>query len=428
MTAPVKNNQVPQNDPYADPYADEGYSDPYGDYYGDEGMAVEGEDEFVGGEEGAESAPLTIDYARQAVRDLEDMLKLNEDLSSEDIKDIKAQLSVLKGKINAAAGMSPAAQEKILGSINEKLFELENTILGNGEGGDGSMKSQIEKTKEKAAEYKAQGLIGQTAYDKIMDDLNKAEALLDIEGESEEGSPQIQELIDSAQESLVTGTSTAEGAQSLEQYGDPEEIQEIAEKHGLDLDNMPNPPTKEVFDFLMEINPELASLQQGIADGFTKLGTDRDAALAACNAQNAANTACTSDNDNTDMTNFQKAYDIKAHEDATSKDIASKMKEFSDKVVAMLGAIPTYDKVEITASGSTDWASADKITIGGTQIDLINNSNGGLLVGSADADDTFNIPTIQWDYGGDGNWDNHGGVPSVNGHGETVNYNEYDDA
>lgn len=433
MSAPVKNNQAPQNDPYADPYGEgygDPYSDPYGDEYVDDGSVVDPyADEYADGEGGGEA--LTVDYARQYLKDLEEMLKAS-DLSPEDKKSLQKEITALKAKLNTAVTMSPSAQERILGPINEKLFELENKILCPEEGGigDGSMKGQIDETRKKADEYLAQGLIGQTAYDKIMDDLTKAEALLDIEGESEEGSPQIQELIDSAQESLVSGSTSSEGAQKLGDMTsmDPAEIEEIAEKHGLDLENMPNPPTKAVIEFLVEINPELGTMLQGCADAVTALNTDKDAVLTACNQQNAANTACSSDNDNTDMTNFQKAYDIKAHTDAKSQDVMNKMNEFAGEVIAMLGTIPSYAGITITPPAAGDFAQAGVIGFPGGPIDLFNSSNGQLSVSTTpDAMPEFEIPKIKYDWQGDGDWEDHGGKPSVNGHGNDVGTSIYDD-
>lgn len=437
MTTPIKNSQV-SNDPYADPYADcygDSYEDPYGSYYGDEGMEVVDPyaDQYADApSEESPPAPLTTDGLRQYVADLEDMLKVS-DLSESGKETVLEQLAALDGKVNVAVAMSATAQEKVLAQINEELVGLETQILSGEETGiaDGTMKSQIDATRAKAEEYLAQGLIGQTAYDKAIDDLTKAEALLDIEGESETGSPQIQKLIDSAQDNLVSGATTSDSAQKLADITqkDPDELTELAEQHGLDLDKLPNPPTQEVIEFLMEASPDLAGQFQAVEDGIAARDELIEKTVDACNKQNAANTACTSDNDNMDMSNFQKLYDLKYHQDSQSKDIMNSMQEANGSLVELLKSVYPDDAKGIKLAKTSDgggweamdknYLSADKISFGGQTLDIFNSTNGKLRVStSADSESEVDLVTVQYDWDGSGDWEDHGGGPLLDTYGE----------
>ncbi len=234
MTAPIKNNYVPQNDPYEDVDGDG-----YPDYpYGDEGLGEDPSGNRYQGEPKEDASTVTVEYARQYLNDLKDLLKISE-LSAAAKMEIKKEIEALKGKVNLVVGMSPTAQERALTSINEKIFELESRINGEEktETGTGSLQGQIEETRQKAKEYLDKGVITQGTYEKIIQDLDKGQTFLDVDGESEMGQTKAQEMISSALDRLVNGGSSSEKAQKLADKlnVDPEAVQQAAEDAGVDL-------------------------------------------------------------------------------------------------------------------------------------------------------------------------------------------------
>ncbi len=209
---------------------------------------------------------------------------------------------------------------------------------------------------------------------------------------------------------------------------DASEIAEKAKAKGIDLNKIPKPPTRNFIEFILEINPDLASKFEVAGEKVKARNDDIQPAVDAAKARNSENVKCTSDTDNTDVTVYQKVYDLKYHQDAKSKEAMNAMIDANTGLCDFLNKIdPSYGAVPPSQASGTDWKAfddgyknADKITVGGQSIDMFNNSTGALNVGSSDAEPTVEIVTIKFDWEGSGDWEDHGGSPSITKYGSTA--------
>ncbi len=380
MTAPVKNNEVPQNDPYADPYADgESYGDPYGDeVYGDEEFGM-GEDAFFDETgEGGEGAPLTVDYARQQLNDLLEMLKIS-DLSPTEKKEIKAEIAALKGKINVAVSMSDSAQEMALGKIQETMFELENRIMGTGEEGEGgSLKSQLEDTKEKIL---ADTNLSEKKRKEMTDKIDKWLSTLEL-GASEEMESKIMDEFMALQEEYANAALFSSGASTLAELTgmDPSEIEALAQKHGVDLNNLPNPPDAKLAALIAEL-PNIGGLVDDVKSKYTDLQNQIDSAVSSANATNEANQASdSSKKDSTDWTPFQFLYNAKFHRDDASQALANAKTALAKEVANVLSAL--YG-TEVTAI--EDPAKCGMVSFNGMELNVLGTGGANATIGFSES-------------------------------------------
>jgi hypothetical protein len=246
---------------------------------------------------------------------------------------------------------------------------LEGRIMGTGEEGEGgsSMKSQIEDTRKKADEYLAQGLITQGTYDKIIQDLDRATALLDIEGEEGEGSAQVQELIDSAKEKLVNGGTSSDKAQKLaEQLNKtPEEVEEAAADAGVDLNAEPLQVDDKLMNMLVALGvPSAEDMSQ-----LTSLQEQWKAQVADWSSKgDAATTEWRGDSERVpDKRIWDELYKLYTKTDPLGTQMTQLKEKMCGQLVEALGALG------ITASpGSV----AGRIVVNGAEMDFVNEDSG----------------------------------------------------
>lgn len=437
MTQAIRQQavQTEESDPIYDNYNygdDQGYEegiDEDVDFNGGDEFTLESDDSGTGGS----FVPQTANEMRGWLRELRADGSLTE-----------AEYNRFLGEVNHAVSLTgPRFQQKlaeIAGEVSSKLTGGENAgvdengmpIAGDGEDNGAALATELKDYKTvidgiqnlsaaKKAEYKGK-------IDQWISSIELGSADPEaIYGEFEELKAEIEEV-----------SVYSLGAQSLSQLtgADAEEIDSKAKAHGLDLNKLPNPPTQEVIEFLMEISPALAEKFEAVKTAITARNEEITTYADAANAQNSANAGCSSDNDATDMKNFQRLYDLKYHQDPKSKAVASAMKDANEELIGLLqGLYPDLaGNIKMPdASAQTDWKAADedyrnadKLIFAGMTFDLFNNSDGGLNFGSPDTETVIEIPSIQYDWEGSGDWEDKSGKPSCTTYGEDIKISCYD--
>ncbi len=449
MTNPIKNNQVPPQDPYAnsygqggpDPYAkNQGTGgpapDPYGDSGYDPGMGgddygMDGgyEDEFIGDdyEGGDETGGAPV--GGYSVADLREMVTSMKGTLSAD------QYASFMGRINASAGMSPEKQEAELAKIANELNMIANPQAGvegmegeEGEVSNEAMQKQVDEFKKELNSYRddVEGMENLTedekteflgAIDKMINDIELAEkdparlAELDIEAMKSDLS-ELKEAVDA-------GNQHSQGVKSLAELSGmtPEQLAAKAEAKGIDLNNVSIPPSAELFEFLKEISPELKQKLEAVETAVNDRRKFYEDTLRAAKKQDDDNNNNdTSTQDNTDMTHWQNLLDLRYHQDDKSKAVKDAMKAVAEELKPLFEALYPGQEVKLVeTTGKSGWEkdhqdflNADKMTIGGTQIDLFSAAD-GKIHSSTTADEPdpkteIEIPTIHYDGSGTGAW------------------------
>lgn len=461
MTTPIKNNQTPppaSNDPYSKSYGNDPYGSDYGsgydpgmgeknteapptdnyagyengDYgdYGDfsgfmegDGMAVEGGDVDGMDGGGAPSGPIDEASLRQMLRDLQGTIS-------------ESDYRAFQGRINATTGMSPERASAELSKIAEELNMIANpqeSVDGMaGEDGetpvtDEAHAKEVDDFKDDLEDYRDEVMdmenlteeektefVGQidTMINSIeLDEKDPAKlAEIDVAG--------LKADLDEIKSQVDAGNQHSQGVKSLAELAGmtPEELAAKAEAKGINLDNVPVPPTMELFDFLKEISPELKSKIEAVESAVAERAKAIEDGIRNCNTQNNANDMNdTSSPDNQSMANWQALLDLKWHQDPASLKVKDAMKAVTDALLPLLGALyPGQDVKLVESSGASGWEkinqdflNADKISIGGTTIDLFGSADGKLHSSTTDDNtiaDEIKIPTILYDGSGDAAW------------------------
>lgn len=415
----------PTGDPATDSYANGDYGDygDYSDYLGDDGMVVEGGDEGMEGEGGGVSGPVDEASVRQMLRDLQGTM------SESDYK-------AFQGRINATTGMSPDRAATELSKIAEELNMIANPQESvdemTGEDGETPVNNEehakaVDDFKDDLEDYRDEIMdmenlseeektqfVGQidTMINSIeLDEKDPAKlAEIDVEG--------LKADLDEIKGQVDAGNQHSQGVKSLAELAGltPEELAAKAEAKGINLDNVPVPPTMELFDFLKEISPELKGKIEAVETAVAERAKAIEDGVRACNNQNNANdTNDTSAADNQSMTSWQNLLDLKWHQDSASTKVRDAMKAVSDALLPLLGALyPGQDVKLVESSGVSGWEktnqdflNADKISIGGTTIDLFGGVDGKLHSSTTDDNmiaNEFEIPTILYDGSGTSSW------------------------
>ena len=420
-TSGAENNTAPQTKAYGE----EGYDPGMGDEGYDSGMGDGYEDEFLYGDEeigGGEGSAPPVDLTPQGLRDL----------ANEHKDALGDQYSVIWGRINAAAGMSPDKMEAelsaIAGEINNVIYPPDTGVdgeMGEGEQSTDAVKQAADDFKRDLESYRGdvEGMENLTeeekteflgAIDKMINDIELAGddparlADLDVEGMKAELT-ELQTAVDAGNQHPQSVKSLAELAGLT-----PEELAAKAEAKGIDLSNVPVPPTMEIFEFLKEISPELKQKIDAVATAVserTDFGAD---ALRAANQQIDSNDhGDTSAADDQSPDNIQHLLDYNYFQDDKSKAVKEAMKAVSEALQPLLESLYPGQEVKLVESTGVsgwekdqqDFLNADKISIGGTVIDLFGATD-GMMHSSTTADEPakIEIPTIKYDGSGDGAW------------------------
>lgn len=414
----VKNNQTTTDEPdllednYGfdyDPELDAGYED---ELSGDDIFADDAGDEFIGPEDEGASGP-AAPQDRAGVR-----MWLNDLLSSGQIT--RAQYDDWLVRVNSTSYLSPDNQAAALGLITSEI----NAVVAppavddlgmdgdlEGEGGDGTLKGQIEAFIERV---RSNDNLNETAKQNFISQAEKLLADYELVKDEPDAQYRIEEELAALEESYTQFLTMPASVQTLADRfanGDTTKVLEAAEAHNIDLSNLPEPPTPEVFEFLKELNPAIAE-QLGAVQTAVRDKADKDGEMVErANRCNAANTVSTSygpggaQYDTVDWEAFEYLNAAQDFNDSGSAAIAAAASALTATLVADLQAL--YPDANISTVGS-DYKNADLISFGGQTIDVVANKNGELIAGAAGADAELSTPpmvTLMYDWEGDGDWE-----------------------
>lgn len=437
QTNTIRNNEIPYSESSDDLNEMDGT--------GWVSMEDEGGSDEVGGDGYSSSGDLG-----SYLRDLQGMLN-DSKLSSTQRREVLRQILSLSGRVSRAERMNPRAAETELSKIDAEIAKLEAKIAGTPQKTEGTSETgdDMGSTDGEAVDYKKLKKDLEDAIEDIesrsnLSDDEKIELKTPLEkhltdlgiaekGKKEIDAEQIQEDIATAKEATEAQDAYAPGVKVLAQnFGlEPEMIKAKAEQKGMDLANLPSPPTKAVLEFLAELSPELKTQFDKVEDAInSRITSIQQYHTAAANIADA-NDDSTTDSDSHDVSAWQALYDAKHFQDKESKNVMEAMKAVVATLTPLLKALyPGQEIKAVEPSGAAGWQKieaeykvADKIQIGGVTLDLFNNIEGTLdPKTTADNDLDVHIPTINYDAEGAGEWS----PPKLNTYGETQAFNQYD--
>jgi len=300
------------------------------------------------------------------------------------VDDVKQQAEDLKTKIQSSANLSPDEKVEYGSQVDQILNQIE--LAGT--------------DAEKLAALDVEGMKG---------------TLTEIDGQ-----------VDAANQFSpgIKGLAEAVGGDMT-----PEKLQALAQSKGISLDNLVPPPSTQLLEFLQELIPDLkdkiAAVATAISDRQNAITTNYNTAKSASDGNKTGDDSA--DNDVKDMKSWQALYDLKYHQDDKSKAITDAKKAVTDALLPIFQAlypgqdVKTVDATSAQGFNDTErqYNAADQIVIGGTTVDLFNNSTGALQASTTpDADPAFvDIPPVTYDGEGDGAWNGPAAAQGVNTYG-----------
>jgi hypothetical protein len=413
-------------DPYAvlnDP-SDSGFEGDFG--FGDTS------DPFGGGS-GVPSAPTDPVAFEAWLREL----KSNGDIT-------EAEFDQYRDQVQGTYALSPSGQasalQQIADGINTRFAEVAAVAqdAADGTNTNEELKAELEEYKNTLNDNPNLTAESREGY---LEDLDQWISAIDLGTADFE---QIQGTFEELKAEVAEASLYSPEAQSLSEITDmsPEDIEEAAEKHNLDLRDLPEPPTMAVIEFLKEISPELGEKFSAVEEAVDARQEFIDETIDACESLNSKNSACTSDGDDKNLGVFQDLYDLKHHQDQKSNDVAEAMKEANQEVVNLLQGLYTKEGEDgatadiklLDPSSKSGWEAieedyenADIIEFNGTKIDIFDNDTGNLLVSTTgDAEAEIKDIDIAYDWEGSGDWEDSS-YTEPEGYGDEVGWDRYDD-
>lgn len=404
----------PTNHPPAKHYSD---VDQHNGYDPDMGEDVSGanfgEDRYVSGRgEDGDGAPVTADDLHKQITDLRAQINQDKNIKPETKTKLLKDIQDLEKQIDGISALSPKARP-------EKYQELQSKLDAIGENPstdptdpdnpdqpeDSGLRKELENLLQKV---KDDDKIGDKDKTDLEDQVSKLIAKYDV-NHSEVSQENIQEEMDKIGERINDLKSISAGAKNLEgTFGTKtaEEIHKLAEAKGIDLDKLPKPPTKDIFEFLAENIPSLKAALQKAKDAVLAKKKSDDDTVAAAKQQNSANQANTSNTVSYDTSKFQYLFDAQKHNDPASKAMAEAYSACTGELVKALQKI--YPDVSITTVG-TDFDNADLINFDNAKLDVLSNTEGTFIASeSLTEDKELPLPemtTLEYDWDGDGDWE-----------------------
>jgi len=399
QSTPTKNHEVDEN------WEDDGWDD-WG--LGEEpGYG----DEFVGDEPGAPQDS----YTAEGLIDRINALKGREDVDKGLLDDLLQQIKDVKY-------LSPEKRPEELARIANEISALEAGPVADpfadpeGEGSAGGLIGELEALIERINDDdKIPRSEGRQLERDIKELIEKLE-----DNDSDVSQENIREEMAKIEERIEEIRNISNGAYNLEdivQDMNAEEIQKLATEKGIDLNELPNPPTAEVFEFLAELIPGLKTALQEAEDASAKKHKMDEDMVAKATRTSNANAASTTDvdGDRSSFAEFWYLLRAQTHEDEGSNHLRNRMNDLRESLIGGLKLI--YPDVEIKSNGST-YDLADKITFDGEKLDIFHNSEGKFISStSITGEDDFDLPplvTLQYDWEGDGDYEDVDDGKSLN--------------
>ncbi len=393
-------------------------------------------DEFaIGGSEetgdlGA-GRPLTVADQQQRLNDLMGLLARNDKIGGEDRRRLAESIRRLRGELEQISQVSsPTTRANMLAGIDAEISGVEAEILGQAPVGDefgveeetgAGGSAGLEDLETELKDFKnSLGRMTNLSEDERVEMESKIDRWLteirlakddpekvDIEGIRGE----LGEMKSAAESSNEYST----GVKGLaEAFGmEPDQIKNKAKAKGINLDNVPMPPSLELINFLAELSPELKEKLEAVESAVNERQKSIETNLHTAKATNEANAKSTTDSDNTDIQAWQNLFDLKFFQDEKSQAVVSAKQAVLNELTPIFKALyPGQEVKAVEANGVSGWEktqqeflSTGQISIGGTAVDLFNDTDGTLLASTTpDAPPTFEIPGIAADGEGDGEW------------------------
>lgn len=172
----------------------------------------------------------------------------------------------------------------------------------------------------------------------LMDELKKletkAELHMDMVDQYQEGLDKIREEYEGIAQ------FSSETIALSERYGQsPEEIESLAQKHGLDLKNLPNPVNESVLKFLSELDPSLGESLQGAKKAVEDKQKKDAEMVQQAKDRNTTAVMSNKDMDNTDLSAYEYLLQAQTGTDQASLDMNEKLAAFQGQVEDALSAL-----------------------------------------------------------------------------------------
>lgn len=205
---------------------------------------------------------------------------------------------------------------------------------------------------------------------------------------------------------------------------EPLDMARLAGEAGLDLANLPYPPTQEILTFLVKLNPDVAEWLGEIEELKQDKLTAAGEAASEVNRITEHNTSGSDSNSNDikDVSNHQFLFDAKYFQTEYDKDITRLQEKVQDELIDLLEELYPDEKIRRPRGSDVDylipgedqgrWRRAaqdyirsDKIEFGDLVFDFVNSETGETQwKTSYDVEPEIQAATVYYDNEGDGQW------------------------
>jgi len=278
---------------------------------------------------------------------------------------------------------------------------------GFGEGPSEELKGEIDSFIEKV---QGNEKLSQSSKDDFVGRAEKLKTDLELVKDDDDARYGVENDLMELKEDFSKFLEMPEVAQALaNKYtgGDVTKILEAAERHSLDLDNLPEPPTAKVFEFLADLDSDIGDAIEDAQDAVReKEDLDKEAVRRATESSaEMKRKTSTGGTDVPDVDAFRYLSDARYFEDPGSEKVASAFHEVAKLIKT--GLIDLYPDATIKTVGS-DLKDADLIKFDGKTIDILANRDGSFIAEKPGSDEDLPIPemvTLEYDWEGDGDWE-----------------------
>jgi len=411
-TGPINTGTPPTGDiadaDYDDPYA--GFEEYTGDDWGNDvpdssGDSFSSSGDFGGGPAGP--GDMSASGLRHWLNDLKDQGVIDQN-----------QFNDWYGQVNRHS-QNPEKLAQLLSTIQAALappaaaggaddpFGIDAALADAEAGLNVELKGEIDSFIEKV---QGNAKLSDSAKADFVGRAEKLIADLELVKDDEEAQYGIEEDLMELKADFTTFLEMPEIAQSLaNQYtnGDVSKVLGLAEKHGLNLESLPEPPNASVFEFLADLDSDIGDALEDVQDAIREKKDTDDEMVRRARENSAEMKGETSTNgtDNPDVEAFRYLAASRYFEDSGSEQIAKAMVTVTKQIEN--GLEDLYPDARISTVGS-DFKDADLIKFDGDTIDIISNTDGDFIAGNQGSDKDLDIPeliTLEYDWEGDGDWE-----------------------
>ncbi len=310
----------------------------------------------------------------------------------------QALLSQIMGELSSKYDVQVQPSDPLLGDLGEMEADSQNSSVTEE---IQQFITQVQKN-EKLSEGNRKQLI--TEAEKLLVEAEGIEAGSEAEYTLEEKVSQLTEQLTQFEAMPSNVSDMAKRFHRTEA-----EVMAIADKNGLDMANLPEPPTAEVFNFLAELDSRLEKAYEAAKAGpGKKEAMDQEMVQRAQKSSN--NNASSTTNSTPDKVDWDSFWYLDAARDYKDEGTRQFILQPYKKVTRMLAQHlkSLYPEVKIKTKGQNDIESVDVIQFGDQEIDVLSNSTGEFQTAVAGADMPPGPPplvTLLYDWEGSGDWE-----------------------